>query len=1084
MNGVPRRPDDREVEPAYAPPVFAEVPAKVDFPARERELLREWAAAGTVEKYLHRNDGAAERFSFIDGPITANGPMGVHHAWGRTYKDVFQRFHTMLGHAGRYQNGFDCQGLWVEVGVEKELGLRSKRDIERYGVAAFVEKCKERVWRYAALQTKASQRLGYWMDWDNSYYTMSDENNYTIWHFLKTCNDRGWVYKGHDVMPWCPRCGTGLSEHEIVTEGYQDRTHTSVFVRFPLASPGHEQEFLLVWTTTPWTLTSNVAAAVHPELTYLRVRQGDAVYYVAQGAAPNALRGPYETLAELPGSELLGLAYRGPYDELPAEADVAHRVIAWDEVSAGEGTGIVHIAPGCGKEDFALSKQYGLAVVAPLDEFGVYADGFGWLSGRYVGDVPLEIAADLERKGLLYRMEDYTHRYPTCWRCDTDLVFRLVDEWFISMDPLREPMMRIVDQIRWLPAFGRERELDWLRNMDDWMISKKRYWGLALPIYECAACGGFEVIGSEVELRERAISGWDEFAGHSPHRPWIDAVKIACSACGESVSRVPDVGNPWLDAGIVPFSTLRYRQDKEYWEDWFPGDFITESFPGQFRNWFYSMLAQSAALVDRPPFMTVLGYGLLRDETGREMHKSWGNAIEFEEGAETMGVDVMRWLYCAANPSVNLSFGYNLGDEVRRRFILPLWNCYSFWVTYARLDRFDPRVGYIAPAERSTLDRWILARLNVTVRGLRERLADFDAQGATRVAEAFVIDDLSNWYIRRSRPRFWRANRDGSDRDKTSAQFTLYESLVTIAKLLAPMLPFLAEELYRNLVLPVEPSAPESVHLCAYPEYDAALATDTGELVADMSAVIRVVELGRAARTAASVRVRQPLARLLVHAPAGRDFAALTRLHEQVVDELNVKEIARMSRPEDYVEYEIRPNLPLLGKKYGARVPAIRAALGDLDASEAARRVNARVPVQLTLADGSQVELAPEELLVDARQRGGFAVAEGDGYVVALDTTLTPELRQEGIARDFVRQLQEARKNAGLRIEDHIEVSYTAPAGGEVGEALAAFASMIRQETLADRFAPASEVAGEHEASWTQSGEAVRVGFAVAAATE
>ncbi|MGN6672089.1 MAG: isoleucine--tRNA ligase, partial [Thermomicrobiales bacterium] len=896
---------------------FAEVPAKADFPALERATLRRWDEENTVKKYLRRNERASERFSFLDGPITANGLMGVHHAWGRTYKDVFQRYQTMLGKRQRYQNGFDCQGLWVEVEVEKEIGLGSKREIEQYGIAAFVEKCKERVWKYSDLQAKASQRLAYWMDWDHSYYTMSDENNYTIWGFLKSCHERGWVYKGHDVMPWCPRCGTGISEHEIVTEGYQERTHTSVYVRFPLTTPGHEGESLLVWTTTPWTLTSNVAAAVHPDLTYLKVRQHGQVCYLAQGAAATALQGPYETLAELPGRDLLDLTYQGPYDELPAEQGVRHRVIAWNDVSADEGTGIVHIAPGCGKEDFALSKEYGLDVVAPLDEFGVYVSGFDWLTGQYVGDVALAIAEDLERKGLLWRMESFTHRYPTCWRCGTDLVFRLVDEWFIGMDALREPMMRVVEQIRWLPSFGRERELDWLRNMDDWMISKKRYWGLALPIYECAECGHFEVIGSETELQERAVAGWDEFAGHTPHRPWVDAVKIACAKCGAAVSRIRDVGNPWLVAGIVAFSTLNYRHDRAYWEEWYPADFITESFPGQFRNWFYSLLAQSTALVNRPPFKTVLGYGLLRDEHGREMHKSWGNAIEFEEGAETMGVDVMRWLFMAGNPSVNLNFGYNLGDEVRRRFILPLWNSYSFWITYARLDGFDPRAPRVPVADRSPLDRWILAGLNELVQQCRERYEDFDAQGVTKAAEAFVVDDLSNWYIRRSRPRFWRST---DDADKAAAHATLYEVLVTLTKALAPIMPFLTAEMYQNLVRGVDASAPASVHLCDFPAHDPALADEA--LLRDMAALIQVVELGRAARTKAEIRVRQPLARMLVHTPAGSQasFDALTGLQDQALDELNVKALAPMARPEEYITYEIRPNLPLIGKKYGKRI--------------------------------------------------------------------------------------------------------------------------------------------------------------------
>ncbi|MER3485002.1 MAG: isoleucine--tRNA ligase, partial [Chloroflexota bacterium] len=502
---------------------FAEVPTKVDFPAMERELLDWWYRSGIVEKYLHRNDASPHRFSFFDGPITANNPMGVHHAWGRTYKDLFQRFHNMLGKRQRFQNGFDCQGLWVEVEVEKELGLTNKRDIETYGIAEFVNRCKERVWKFSKRQTEQSKRLGYFMDWDNSYYTMSDENNYMIWHFLKVCHQRGWIYKGHDVMPWCPRCGTGISEHEIVTEGYQERSHLSLFVRLPLTDRPNES--LLVWTTTPWTLAANVAAAVHPELMYAKVEQHGQIMYVAKDAIPNALRGDYRIIAELPGAELVGLTYTGPFDELPATQHVRHRVIPWDDVSAAEGTGIVHIAPGCGREDFALSKEHDLAVVDPINEFGVYVQGFDWLTGSYVHEVATSIMRNLQEKGVLYRAEHYRHRYPVCWRCGTDLVFRLVDEWFISMDELRGPMMDVTRQINWVPAFGMERELDWLANMDDWMISKKRYWGLALPIYECQECGTFDVIGSEVELKQRAVEGWDKFEGHSPHRPWIDAVK-------------------------------------------------------------------------------------------------------------------------------------------------------------------------------------------------------------------------------------------------------------------------------------------------------------------------------------------------------------------------------------------------------------------------------------------------------------------------------------------------------------------------------------------------------------------------------
>ena len=455
----------------------------------EKRLLDWWRDERMIEKYIRRNDASERRWSFIDGPITANNPMGVHHAWGRSYKDLYQRYHTMLGEKQRYQNGFDCQGLWIEVEVEKEHSFKSKKDILDYGVDRFVEECKARVQRFAAIQTEQSIRLGYWMDWDNSYYTNSDENNYTIWHFLKTCHDRGYVYKGHDVMPWCPRCATGLSEHEIVTEGYQEVTHASVYVKFPLIDrPGAS---LLVWTTTPWTLPGNVAAAVHPELTYLKVRQGDDVLYVSKGAARTALKGEHDVLEELKGAALVGLRYAGPFDDLPAQQGVEHTVIAWDEVSDEEGTGIVHIAPGCGKEDFALSKELRLAVIAPTDDEGIYVDGFDALTGRSVSDDATRDAIfdNLRAKGAMYRAQQYRHRYPHCWRCGTELIFRLVDEWFISMGELRHQIAEVTKQIRWIPDFGLARELDWLKNMDDWMISKKRYYGLALPIYDCPACG-------------------------------------------------------------------------------------------------------------------------------------------------------------------------------------------------------------------------------------------------------------------------------------------------------------------------------------------------------------------------------------------------------------------------------------------------------------------------------------------------------------------------------------------------------------------------------------------------------------------
>ncbi|MDA1349867.1 MAG: isoleucine--tRNA ligase, partial [Chloroflexi bacterium] len=772
--------------------MFKPVGSKVDFPALEREILAFWEENGTLDKYLKRNVGAEKRASFIDGPITANNRMGVHHAWGRTYKDLFLRYRAMKGFDQRYQNGFDGQGLWIEVEVEKELGFKSKRDIEAYGIDKFVELCKERVRRFAGIISEQSLRLGYWMDWDNSYHTMSDENNYTIWLFLKKCFERGWIYEGRDVMPWCPRCGTGLSQHEIVTEGYQEVEHPGLFVRFPLI--GREKESLLVWTTTPWTLSSNAAAAVHPELSYVKVRQGEETLYLAK-ALVSCLRGEYEIVEDSKGEELVGLRYNGPFDELPVQEGVEHRVVAWDEVSESEGTGIVHIAPGAGAEDFALSKELGdLAVIAPLDELGNFVDGFDWLTGKSVYDVKEPIYASLKEKGVFYRVEKYRHRYPMCWRCNSELVYRLVDEWFISMDELRDMIADVARKITWYPGFGLQRELDWLKNMDDWMISKKRYWGLALPIYKCE-CGHFEVMGSEDELRSRAVEGWPEFEGNSPHRPWIDSVKIECSDCGRKVSRIADVGNPWLDAGIVSFSTIGYRHDRDHWRKWFPADWITESFPGQFRNWFYSLLTMSTVLENTEPTRTVHSYALMRDEKGEEMHKSKGNAIEFNEGADKMGVDAMRWMYSSTNPAANLLFGYGKADDVRRRFLIPLWNVYSFFVTYANIDGYDPRTSAPPVSERAELDRWIVSELNELVLKVSRGLDELEPEAAARAMEEFV-EYLSNWYVRRSRRRFWKSDVDA---DKQAAYATLYECLTTLIKLMAPFTPFVTEAMYQNL---------------------------------------------------------------------------------------------------------------------------------------------------------------------------------------------------------------------------------------------------------------------------------------------
>jgi isoleucyl-tRNA synthetase len=1143
---------------------FKEVPTKVDFPEQERQVLKFWKDNNSFQKTraLHAGDPI---WSFIDGPITANNPMGVHHGWGRSYKDMIQRFWTMRGRRLRYQNGFDCQGLWVEVEVEKEMGFQSKKDIEDYGLENFVRKCKARVLRYAAVQTEQSIRLGYWMDWNDpdqlrwladrlmedpsqeltvegpqgpltdsaeqiighlglpemggSYFTFSNENNYMIWTFLKKCWEKGWLYRGADVMPWCPRCATGLSQHEIVTDGYAELTHRSVTLRFPLR--GRSKESLLVWTTTPWTLSSNVAAAVGPDLTYAKVQQGDEVFYLSKGTLP-MLQGEYKLLAELPGRAMEGWTYDGPFDDLPAEqepgghtrlrklvsdipvsAAQAHRIILWDEVGETEGTGIVHIAPGCGAEDFQLGRQYHLPLVAPLDEEGHFVEGFGWLTGRQVSQVSTPIFEDLQRKGLLYHVEPFTHRYPTCWRCKTELVFRLVDEWFISMGEvydkprpeltakekarsLRYQIMDVVDQIRWIPDFGYSREMDWLRNMHDWMISKKRYWGLTLPIWVCEACDHFEVIGDEQELRRRAIEGWEAFEGHTPHRPHVDAVKIACPECGGRMSRILDVGNPWLDAGIVPFSTLGYRHDPDYWRKWYPAHWISESFPGQFRNWFYSLLAMATVIDSSPPFLQNFGYATLLAEDGRPMHKSWGNAIEFNEAADKMGVDVMRWVFAAHKPENDLLFGYTRGDEARRRFLIPLWNVYSFFVTYANLDGWEPSPlphGEAAPVSPSSspdsplphggrgagrerfgdegfdpafpegpapdsdnlLDRWVVARINQVIGQVEKSLENSDLFEAASTIEAF-IDDLTNWYVRRSRRRFWKSEHDS---DKNNAYATLYHLLVKLTKLLAPFTPFVAEIIYQNLVRSVRPEAYESVHHTAWPRVDAAV-IDAG-LLADMDLARQIASLGLSARNAAGLKVRQPLAKVLVYAGGKRTLK--DELVAIITDELNVKTFEFVEQAGKLVNYRLLPDNKLLGPRFGAQFPKVRAALGQADAVQVAASVNSRLPVQIEI-EGQVVELAPEEILVQTQPVEGLAVAADKLITVAVDANLTPELRAEGLAREIVRRVQAMRKDAGFNIEDRITTYYQT--GNELSRVMEDWSDYIRAETLSTQLVAGS----------------------------
>jgi len=941
--------------------MFKPVDPNVNFPEMEKKWLKEWYEKGVVNKYLKKNSKSTKTFSFLDGPITANNPMGVHHAWGRTYKDLWPKFYNLLGYRQRFQNGFDCQGLWVEVEVEKELGLKGKKEIEnlvvgdrKASIAKFVELCKQRVYKYSKIQTDQSKRLGYFADWENSYFTMSDQNNYMIWHFLQVCYESGWIYKGRESVPWCPRCETAISEHEILTEDYKVVGHESIYFMLKIRNPKSEirnkskilnsndqNEYLLVWTTTPWTIPANIAVAVDEKLVYSLVKTDKGNLWLAKDSINRVFKGKTpKILKDVTGKQLVGLKYEGPFDDLPAVKKVAeqnpktfHTVIPTDQrilpITVTDGTGMVHTAVSAGTEDFRLGKKLGLPMIPVIADNADYLQGLGFLSGKNAKKNPRLILDYLEKEGFAYEIFNYKHRYPACWRCKTELVWKVENEWYIAMDKkskklevgsqkfnkkssnlkpltsnmtLRQRMIEVAKKIKWMPEFGLDRELDWLKNMHDWLISKKnRYWGLALPIYECRKCGRFEVLGSKKELKQRAISGWRKFEGYTPHKPYIDEVCIKCSNCGFEIKRIDDVGNPWLDAGIVGYSTITennqgeplYLKIKKEWKKWFPADFITESFPGQFKNWFYALIAESAVLENTTQFKTVLGFGTLLGEDGRPMHKSWGNSIEFNEGADKIGVDVMRWMFSRQNPSDNMLFGYKKADEVRRQFYLMFWNVYKFFVEYSNLDKYKIKWGF---ESKNILDKWILSRFTNLVLLVEEKLKDYNAKDAALETEKFV-SDLSTWYIRRSRDKVWVNSDDKAD--KQGFYQTLHYVLVNLSIILSPFMPFIAEEMFTNL------SAEKSVHLTDWPKVDKSYIDVS--LEQHMNQVRQIVEAGHAIRKSEGIKVRIPLAKLEIVV----DFDAAKipdEIWDIVLKELNVKNIV--------VNKKIKPGTVLHLVKY------------------------------------------------------------------------------------------------------------------------------------------------------------------------
>jgi len=1069
--------------------MFREVSAKVSYPKMEEGIIEFWRRSDAFGKVQELRRGGPV-YTFYEGPPTANGMPHIGHVLPRSIKDLFPRYKTMLGFYVPRKAGWDTHGLPVELEVEKRLGITSKPDIEKYGVEAFIAQCKESVWKYEKEWVKLTERIGFWLDMEHAYVTYHTGYIESVWWALKRIWDKGWLYQGYRVVPYCARCGTSLSSHEVA-QGYADVEDPSVFVRFPLlgVTVGGRPVSLLVWTTTPWTLPSNTAVAAHPEVDYAAVVPdgSDEILVVAAALAPRVFPDGYRAVQTIKGRDLVGHSYEPPLPFFESERGQAEgkvfTILPADFVTLEDGTGLVHLAPAFGEDDMKVAREHGLPVLRPVDARGKFTAEVPPWQGRFVKEADPDITQALRDSGRLYRSETYRHTYPFCYRCDTPLLYYADTGWFIRMTAVKDELVRINrDEITWYPEHIKEGRFgDWLQNLVDWNLSRNRYWGTPLPIWECGgdpeggATGhpgpGHRVcIGSVEELRRLARPETipEPF---DPHRPYIDRVVITCPECGGEMRRVPELIDAWFDSGSMPFAQHHYPfENREEFEREFPADFICEAID-QTRGWFYSLLAISTVLFGRPAFEKVLVTEFGVDNEGRKMSKHVGNVIDPWDVLNVQGADALRWfLYAVSHPWFPKRFSSRVISEFQSRMQDTLWNVYSFFVLYANLDRFEPdtaamvaavgdvgrparvrlggrEVSVPPPGRRGFLDRWILSRLNQVVAEVRRNLDGYEVLPATRVIEDFV-DDLSNWYVRRGRRRYWRA---GADQDKVSAYQTLYEVLVTVVRLLAPFTPFTTEEIYQNLVREGGGPAPESVHHCFYPVSDAALIDD--ELMRRMAIVREYVVLARAARNRVGIRTRQPLRRAVLVGPKG-DAGEVEDILDLLSDEVNVKEALMGDDLGPYALRAIKPRFDILGPRLGPLAPRVAKALGRLSpeaAAQAARRLEAGDSLEIKVEDQIEpVVLAPGDVEIRTDSRPGWSVEGQEGRYVALDTEISADLLAEGLAREMVNRVQRMRKEAGFDVEDHIEAVYEA--SGEAKRALAASRSYVATEVLAERF--------------------------------
>lgn len=1019
--------------------MYKKINPNMNFVEREEKVLKFWKENRIFEKTLEKTkDG--EEFSFYDGPPTANGKPHIGHILTRVMKDIIPRFKTMKGYHATRKAGWDTHGLPVELEVEKQLGMDGKQDIEKYGIEPFIQKCKESVWKYKTEWEKMSDRVGYWVDMEHPYVTYDDNYIESEWWSLKNIFDRGLIYKGHKIVPYCPRCGTALSSHEVA-QGYKDVEEKTAVAAFKVK--GEEETYVLAWTTTPWTLPSNVALCMNPDYDYVKIESKGAKFILAKERVHVFFNeGEYSVIEEKKGADYEGLTYEPLYACYKGVKN-AYRVVTDGYVTLDEGTGVVHIAPAFGEDDARVGRKYDLPFVQMVDDRGNMAEGAPF-AGTFCKDADKLILKDLKEKGLLFKTLTVTHSYPFCWRCDTPLLYYARSTWFISMTKVKEELLKNNASVNWIPdSIGKGRMGNFLENVIDWGLSRERYWGTPLPIWVCDDCGETIAIGSKAELKEKGrIEGDIEL-----HKPYVDKITIKCPKCGKTMHRTPEVIDCWYDSGSMPFAQLHYPfENKDKFEKTFPAQFISEAVD-QTRGWFYTLLAISTLMFDKAPFKNCIVLGHVNDKNGIKMSKHKGNVVDPWSVLDKQGADAVRWyFYTNSSPWIPSRFYGEAVSEVQRKFLGTLFNTYSFYVLYAEIDKFNPTEYKLSDCKLSVMDKWILSAMNTLIKFVDDSLENYKITEAAREISDFV-DKLSNWYVRRCRERYW-----GSEmtEDKKAAYMTLYTVLESTARLVAPFVPFIAEEIYRNIVCSVDASAPESVHLTSFPTADENYidsALERGMAIAEEAAV-----LGRAARNAASVKNRQPLNEILL---CGEHVGELSEDMLAIIrDELNVKRIEYVADAGDYVSYSVKPQLKTLGPKYGAKLGKIRAYLTE-NPEKVVSGLRGADEYSFTV-DGEEIALGKDDVLITVLNKEGYSVQSGGGITVILDVTLTPELIEEGYMREIVSKVQTMRKDSGFEVTDHIALYYDGDA--EIEAVIEKYKDEIAGDVLADRVEKKSDL--------------------------